>query len=324
MNDMKEAARESANHQVPAKQGTLGVVKGLLNNDEVKKRFTEILSEKAPQFMSSITSLVSSSTNFNDVDPNTIVASALVAATLNLPINQNFGFAYLIPYNSKTGKKCQFQMGYKGFMQLALRTGMYETFNATEVYEGELTERNRLTGIIKIDESQRKSNKVVGYAAYFKLISGFSKTLYMTVDEITAHAKKYSKSYTKEDGLWKKDFHAMAMKTVIKMILSKNGMLSVDYNMQKAAEADQAVVNEDGTFDYVDAKSEVDANFERELSPEDWENPTKIIEVLEAFKDLESFNSFVGDNSERLSSIGGKEGERIEKVIVEKLASFKK
>ena len=267
-NEMKDLAVHSANNQNMAKAGTLSVVKSLLNNEEVKKRFAEILKDKAETFTASITSLVSSSTNYNDVDPNTIISSALIAATLNLPINQNFGFAYLIPYNSKNGKKCQFQMGWKGFHQLALRTGMYKTINAVEIYEGELTERNKLTGVIKIDESQKKSNKIIGYAAYFELLTGFSKTLFMTVEEITVHAKKYSKSYDNKDGLWKKDFHAMALKTVIKTILSKAGMLSVDYNMQKAIEADQAVVNEDGTFDYVD-NNEVSADIEvlSELSP---------------------------------------------------------
>lgn len=316
INEMKDLAKQSANNQQIAKQGTLSVVKGLLNNDEVKKRFSEILQEKSPQFMASVISLISSSKSFDDVNPNTIIASALVAATLDLPINQNFGFAYLIPYNSKSGKQCQFQMGYKGFMQLALRTGMYETFNATEVYEGELTERNRLTGIIKIDESQRKSKKVIGYAAYFKLLTGFSKTLYMSVEEITAHAKKYSKSYDAKDSIWKKDFHSMALKTVIKLILSKNGMLSVDLRMQKAAEADQAVVNEDGSYEYVDA-AEVEANYEeiKDLTPEDWENLQKVIEKVESFTNPEERLEFLETNKQRIDSFGGKDGELLKAVI---------
>lgn len=324
-NEMKDLAVRSANNQNMAKAGTLSIVKSLLNNDEVKKRFAEILKDKAETFTASITSLVSSSTNYNDVDPNTIISSALIAATLNLPINQNFGFAYLIPYNSKTGKKCQFQMGWKGFHQLALRTGMYKTINAVEIYEGELTERNKLTGVIKIDESQKKSNKIIGYAAYFELLTGFSKTLFMTVEEIIAHAKKYSKSYDNKDGLWKKDFHAMALKTVIKTILSKAGMLSVDYNMQKAIEADQAVVNEDGTFDYVD-NNEVAADIEivPELSPEDWENETKVIEKLESFTNETEYSSFVAKNTQRLQSFGGKSGELIASVMKNTLGKLSK
>jgi len=319
-NEIKKDAIESAGKQNLAKQGTLSMVKGLLNNEEVKKRFSEIISdpENVKQFTASILSLISSSTNFNDVDPNTIISSALVAATLRLPINQNFGFAYIIPFNSKTGKKAQFMMGYKGFLQLALRSGQYRTINAVEIYEGELTERNKLTGVIKIDESQKKSNKIVGYAAYFELISGFSKTLFMTVDEISAHAKKYSKSYDNKEGLWKKDFHAMALKTVLKTIISKTGVLSVDYNMQKAVEADQSVINDDGSFDYVDSNDgEIPADVEKvptEFSPEDWENVSKVVGKLETLTgdDLESF---LVKNEQRLSSFGGKDAELVSAVI---------
>lgn len=252
-----EAIQRSANVSTTQKRAsTLGMIKGLIDKDEVKKRFQEILGKKSAQFLASITSLISSSTNFDDVDPNTVMSSALVAATLDLPINPNLGFAYIIPYNSKRGKIAQFQMGYKGFIQLSLRSGQFQTINATEIYEGEVVGLNRLTGEISLDEAKKKSEKVVGYAAYFRLINGFEKTLYMSVEQVTDHGKRFSKSFTKEDGLWKKDFHSMAMKTVIKLLLSKYGILSVE--MQKAIEVDQGVIKEDNTVEYVDAVSVTD------------------------------------------------------------------
>lgn len=247
----RDAVKKAADTAVATRQSsTLATIKSYIDKDEVKKRFSDVLGKKAPQFLASITSLISSSTNFNGVDPNTIMSSALVAATLDLPINPNLGFAYIIPYNGRDGNKAQFQMGYKGFIQLALRSGQFQTINATEVYEGEVVGLNRLTGEVKLDEGQKKSTKVVGYAAYFRLINGFEKTLYMTVEKLEDHGKRFSKSYDKENGLWKKDFHSMAMKTVLKLLLSKYGILSVD--MQKAIEVDQGVIKDDNSVEYVD------------------------------------------------------------------------
>ena len=314
MSDMKDLAKQSANKQQLAKQGTLSVVKSLLSAESTKKRFEEILGQKAPQFMASLTSLVSSSTNFNDVDGNTIIASALIAATLDLPINPSLGFAYIIPYNVKVGdawvKKAQFQMGYKSFLQLALRTALYQTINATEVYEGELTSRNRLTGDCNIDESKKTSDKVIGYAAYFRLLNGFQKVLYMTVEQIQAHGKRFSKSYDNKDGLWKKDFHSMAMKTVLKLLLSKYGILSVE--MQKAIVADQAIVDESGNpTEYPDSLgNEVQA----EIEVEQWENPSWIIEQIEKTQTVKEFNEFVSNFAGKIESIGGKDGELIEQA----------
>ena len=247
-----QTASEASQKQKAA--STLSIIKTFIDKDDVKRRFSDIVGKKAPAFLSSITSLVSSSTNFDGVDPNTIMAAALVAATLDLPINQNLGFAYIIPYNGRDGNKAQFQMGYKGFIQLALRSGDYKAINATEVYEGELIGINRLTGEIKLDEKGKKSDKIIGYAAYFSLLNGFEKAVYMTVEDITNHAKKFSKSYNKENSIWKKDFHSMALKTVLKLILSKYGILSTE--MQKAVEVDQAVIKQDNSLEYVDAFDE--------------------------------------------------------------------
>lgn len=215
----------------------VAAVKKELAAEEMKKRFESVLGEKAAAFMASITSLVGSKTNFNEVAPPTILAAAFIAATLDLPINPNLGFAYIIPYKNVA----QFQMGYKGFIQLALRTGQYKTINATEIYEGELVERNRLTGVIKIDTGQKKSDTIIGYAAYFQLVNGFEKSLYMSLDEIQAHGKRYSQSYAKPEGLWRNNLHAMALKTVLKMLLSKYGILSTQ--MQRAIGSDQVTAS---------------------------------------------------------------------------------
>lgn len=246
----KSAAAVKANTH----HSTLSAVKSLIEKDEVKKRFSEILGKKSPQFLASLTSLVSSSTSFDGVDTNSIMSSALIAATLDLPINQNLGFSYIIPYKTKDGNKAQFQMGYKGFVQLAIRSGQYKTINATEVYDGEVVSLNRLTGEIILDEEKRKSKKVVGYAAYFRLVTGFEKTLYMSVEQIAEHGRRFSKSFNSENGLWKKDFHSMALKTVIKLLLSKYGVLSVE--MQEAVKFDQAVIKDNDTVEYVDTVDE--------------------------------------------------------------------
>jgi recombination protein RecT len=245
-----QAIQRSANSSsIQKRASTLTLLKNLIDKDEVKKRFSEVLGKKAPQFAASIISLVGSATNFDDVDVNTVMSSAMVAATLDLPINQNLGFAYIIPYKGKA----QFQMGYKGFIQLALRSGHFKTINATPVYEGEVVSLNRLTGEIELDEAKKKTETVIGFAAYFRLINGFEKTVYMTTDQIRDHGKKFSKSFNNENGLWKKDFHSMAMKTVLKLLLSKYAILSVE--MERAIVVDQGVIKDDNTVEYVDAVS---------------------------------------------------------------------
>lgn len=258
-------------------------VKNIIANINIKKRFESILGKKASGFMASIID-VASSKNFQNVEQYSIVSSALVAATLDLPINPNLGFAYVVPYNDKKrGKIAQFQMGYKGFIQLAERTGQYKTINAIKIYEGDIKHIDKLTGEIEFNEENENiedddKKKVVGYVAYFRLINGFEKTLYMTANKIEKHAKKYSQSYkSRKDYIvkssrWTTDFDTMALKTVLKLLLSKYGMLSID--MQMALETDQAVIKSDvlhgGTVggnnaEYVDNKDAVDVDYEEEL-----------------------------------------------------------
>lgn len=200
----------------------------LINMPAVRDSFNRILGDNSSAFISSIMSLAKSNDKLMLCEPQSIMMAAAMAATLKLPINQNLGFAYIIPY----GQVANFQMGYKGYIQLAQRTGQYKTINATEVYEGELQNYNRLTGEFDLT-GKRTSENIIGYAAYFRLVSGFEKSLYMTVDEMKKHGVKYSKQYGK---LWTSDFDKMSLKTIIKMILSKFGVLSIE--MQKAVISD--------------------------------------------------------------------------------------
>lgn len=276
-------------------------IKGLFNRDDVKQKFQELLGKRASAFMTSVLQIVSQNKELVKADPNSIYHSAAVAATLDLPLNNNLGFAFIIPYNNKVKGKdgkpdtwvtvAQFQMGYKGFIQLAQRTGQFKTLSATPIYEGQLVEQNPLTGFV-FDFSKKTSDKVIGYAAYFQLINGFEKTLFMTVEDINKHGGKYSKTFGLSYGLWKTDFDAMASKTVLKLLLSKFAPLSIE--MQKAVVTDQAVINdpEGDNVDYIDHEEVTEVYSEEQLqellnlkkealSEDDLKNAQRIIDNKE-------------------------------------------
>lgn len=239
---------------------SLQMVKGLLAKKEMQTRFNEILGQKAPQFMASITNAVAGNSALQECDANSIMAAALVAATFDLPIDNNLGFSAIVPYKGKA----QFQMMYKGFIQLAIRSGYYEKMNYSEVYEDELLSHNPITGEVVFVEdftgctqrAEGKVDKIVGYYAWFRLKTGFSQELYMSRRDVDNHARKYSQSYrydiskNRQSSRWSIDFDAMAKKTVIKQLLSKWGILSVD--MQRAIQDDQKVYEPDGVGNYVD------------------------------------------------------------------------
>lgn len=223
------------------------VIKEFFTAESVQNRFKELLGKKAQGFVASVLQVVNSSDYLQKADPKTIYQAAMMAATLDLPINQNLGFAYIIPY----GSSAQFQMGYKGYIQLAQRSGLFKTISAAPIFEGQLIEENPLTGFI-FDFTKKSSDKITGYAAYFELLNGFSKTLYMTEKELTAHGARFSQTFKTGRGLWKDDFNSMAIKTVLKLLLSKFAPLSIE--MQKAVLSDQAVIHDAETLDvdYVD------------------------------------------------------------------------
>lgn len=242
------------------KKSAVDKIKDLMSSEEVAKRFRDLLGKRAQGFIVSVMQVVSSNDLLKKADPHSVYAAAATAAVLDLPLNNNFGFAYIVPYakddideqgNRIRKQFAQFQMGYKGFIQLAQRSGLFKTISVTEVYEGQLIEENPLTGFA-FDFTKKTSNKIIGYASYFELLNGFQKTMYMTKEMAEAHGKKYSQTYKQGFGLWKTDFDTMAMKTVMKLLLSKYAPLSIE--MQRAVVADQAVINDIETQDieYVD------------------------------------------------------------------------
>lgn len=230
-------------------------VKDLLASDKVQERFKEMLGKRATAFMTSIAQ-ISQANLPATVDASSVINAAITAATLDLPINNQLGLAYIVSYKvrQKDGSykdMAAFQMGYRSYVQLAQRTGLYESIGAVEVYEGQFKGGNEMDGY-EFDFSKKESEKIVGYAASFKLLNGFRKNAYMTAAAMNEHGKKYSKSFNTESSLWKKDPISMGKKTVIKLLLSKYGPLSVDQQMQTAIQADQSVQTEEGEYEYVD------------------------------------------------------------------------
>ena len=261
---------------------TLGMVKGYLAQDSVKNRFNEVLGKKAPQFIASIINTVGNSKQLQECEPTSIISSAMVAAALDLPIDPNLSFAALVPYkNGKTGvTSAQFQMMYKGFIQLAIRSGQYKNMNVAEVYEDEIESYNPIYGTVTFvsdfskTEQRRNGNKdkIVGYFSFFDLMTGFHKELYMTKEDCLNHAKTYSSAFRQDlnkgwsSSKWTTNFDDMAKKTVIKQLISKWGIMTVE--MQKAILDDQKVF-EDEEGSYAD-------NPDKHL-------PTENEEVIDAF-----------------------------------------
>lgn len=237
----------------------------VLKADSVQEQFTNALGEHKDAFVSSLIDLYNGDKSLQGCKPNALVCEALRAATLRLPLNKALGFAYIVAYNVnvkqpdgtwKKEKTPSFLLGYKGYIQLAMRTGQYRTINADVVYEGELGEVDKLTGDIRFN-GQRKSDKVAGYFCHFELLNGFSKTLYMTVEDMAKYAKRFSAGIDRnttvetlvkmanqpEDGKgvgWTSNFTSMALKTVIRRLLSKYGYLSVEMQGAMAAETENA------------------------------------------------------------------------------------
>lgn len=231
----------------------------LFNQLNVQEKFEKLLGKKAQGFISSVLQIVNGNKLLQNADPMTVYNAAATAAVLDLPIDPNLGFAWIVPYKGKA----QFQMGWKGFVQLALRTGQYKAINVTEVYENQFKSFNRLTEELDANFNLDGEGDVVGYASYFKLNNGMEKLTYWSRNEIEKHAKKYSQSYGKGSmSPWndKEQFHAMAKKTVLKNMISKWGIMSIE--MQAAHLADQSVQKEEGSYDYVDNSNVIDVEAE--------------------------------------------------------------
>ncbi len=236
----------------------LKVFNQTITNTKTQAYLQSVLGEKKQSFVNNLTALVSNDKNLQCCEPTTLMFAALKATALDLPLDNNLGFAYVIPYkNTRAGiTEAQFQCGYKGITQLAIRSGQFRTINVTDVREGELKGRNRLTGEVSVewitDDEARAKARVIGYMGYFRLVSGYEKTTYWSVAELEQHGVKYSQTYRKGYGVWKDNFDSMCRKTVIKLMLNK-GDAPMSVEMQQAIKYDQSVIlDENGAMRYVD------------------------------------------------------------------------
>ena len=226
------------------KQGQVSPVnqmKNLLANQGMQNLFADALNENKDRFLASIIDLYNGDTYLQGCNPKEVAMEALKAATLNLPINKSLGYAYIVPYKNKGKLTPQFQIGYKGYIQMAQRSGQYKALNAGIMYEGMEVKRDFLRGTFEII-GEPKSDKVIGYFAYFQLLNGYEKAVYMTKDEVTEHAKRYSQSYGSDYSPWKKQFDEMAQKTVLKRLLSKYGVLTTEFQDAIKEEEDREVL----------------------------------------------------------------------------------
>ena len=254
-------------------------IQQLLQSDMVKGRLQEILGKRASTFATALIQISNSNDLLKKSEPTSLLNAALLATTLDLPLNNSLGQCYVVPFNNrqKDGTyrvEAQFQLGAKGIQQLAIRSGQYSELESKVVYEGQVVEDDSFIGY-HFDWKAKSSDKVIGYASYFKLLSGFSTTFYMTLAEIEEHAKKYSQTYKKGFGNWKDDFDKMARKTVMKLLLN-SGKAPLSIEMRNAINADQSVVkNYDGEetidVDYVD------------------NTPTQIVEISDEEKAIAQF-----------------------------------
>lgn len=246
-----------------------------IRSGAVQGSIEQTLKDRADDFTTSLLTVINGNPVLQECDAQEVVRTALKAASMRLPIDPALGLAYIIPYqNSKKIREDyvdskgvtryrdkwikkyepQLQIGWKGFVQLALRTRLYKTINVTDVREGEYGGQDRLTGAISFNwvdnNAERDKLPIIGYVAYFRLHDGFEKILYMSVEDLEAHAKKYSKSYQNGNGKWADDKPNMSKKTVVKLLISKWGPQSTE--IQKALRADQAAMGDDDSYNYVD------------------------------------------------------------------------
>lgn len=238
--------------QAPVKPKTL---RELFNNPIIKTKIEQLVGKNSATFATSVMQIANSNTMLRTADPTSIFNAACMAATLNLPLQNGLGFAYIVPFKNNKERKveAQFQIGYKGFIQLAQRSGQFKRLVALPVYKKQLLKKDFINGFeFDWEQEPEKDENPIGYYAYFKLVNDFSAELYMSHDDIVKHAQRYSQTFKKGFGVWHDNFEAMALKTVMKLLLSKQAPLSVE--MQQAVLADQAVVKdvENQEFNYGD------------------------------------------------------------------------
>lgn len=263
----------NSNQQTIKVKSSLSQFTNTFQMSDWQKYLESVLGEKRQSFVTTVTTLVNNTAQLQECQPQTIIYAALKSASFGFPVDNNLGFAYVLPYkNTKKGKdgntyevlEAQFQMGAKGIVQLAVRSGQFLTINVSDVREGELVSRDRLTGNIQFkwidNEVDRGKAEVIGYVGYFKLKGGYEKIFYMSKEEVTQHSEKYSQAVKKGySSPWKDNFDAMAKKTVLKLMLNK-GDAPLSIELQDAIKYDQSVIyDENGTHAYVDSPSQQNA-----------------------------------------------------------------
>lgn len=231
------------------------------------------------RFITAVVSAVSNNPALSECSQSTILSAAFLGESLKLSPSPQLGQYYMVPFNTKNGKVAQFQLGYKGYIQLAIRSGMYKKLNVLAIKEGELIKYDPLNEELEVrlidDEITREQAKTIGYYAMFEYTNGFRKTMYWSKEKMEAHALKYSKGYQAKKGytFWEKDFDGMAYKTMLRQLISKWGIMSID--MQTAIDGDMAVIEEDGTKEYIDNPNAVDVfAVEKEPAPVEKINQT--------------------------------------------------
>lgn len=244
-----------------------------IQSDTYKNLINQTLGDKdkATRFIASISSAVATNNQLQECDAGTILSGALLGESLNLSPSPQLGQYYLVPFNdTKKGcKVAQFQLGYKGYIQLAIRSGQYKKLNVIAIKKGELIKYDPLNEEIEVnlidDEDVRENTETIGYYAMFEYTNGFRKTLYWSKSKMEKHALKYSMGYRAKKGytFWEKDFDAMAYKTMLRQIISKWGIMSID--MQQAIEKDMSAINTDGSFSYVDNNTDDDIIIQDEI-----------------------------------------------------------
>ena len=234
-----------------------------LSSDAVKDQINKVVGGKDGQrFITAIISAVNTNHALQECSNASIVSAALLGESLKLSPSPQLGQYYMVPFNDKNkGKVAQFQLGYKGYIQLALRSGQYKKLNVLAIKEGELIRYDPLDEEIEVklieDEVEREKAPTIGYYAMFEYLNGFRKTMYWSREKMESHALKFSKGYAAKKGytFWEKDFDAMAYKTMLRQLISKWGVMSID--MVTAMDSDLAVINDDGTKDYVESEEYV-------------------------------------------------------------------
>ena len=256
--------------KVPAKKQPFSV---MINSEGYKNLINNTLGDpkRAANFVTAITSAVATNPSLMDCDPGTILSAGLLGETLQLSPSPQLGQYYMVPFNDnkKGAKVAQFQLGYKGYIQLALRSGQYKKLNVLAIKEGELIRFDPLNEEIEVNlienEVAREKAPTIGYYAMFEYTNGFRKAMYWSREKMESHAEKYSQGYKAKKGFtfWEKDFDAMAYKTMLRQLISKWGVMSIE--MQSALDSDMAVINEDGTKTYVENDDDIVAESEAKV-----------------------------------------------------------